>query len=265
VKIANISPFPIMDEVIDEDEDYHLVLADLLLKHREYLDFYKDRKKRGDFVIMDNMAFEKPEGTKLDVLLEACELLGPDEVVLIDKRFDFMGTYESSVRSMEALQREGYDGQMMAVPQGRNWAEYVKCALALAGLEGVTTIGIIEETEQWSPLGRGEVAQNLYRKLTAHGCSLEYHFLGMTETMTDLLHPWAKSYLRGVDSAKLIVWGLYGHNITPQKVGTERIPLYPGRPEDYFHVKYSDSVARETIRSNIAAWRHYGRSVRNRE
>src|SRR5690606_13476286 len=154
---------------------------------------------------MDNMAFEKPEGTKLDVLLEACELLWPNEVVLIDKRFDFMGTYELSVRSMEALQREGYDGQMMAVPQGRKWAEYASCALALADHDGVTLFGIIGETVQWCALGRGEVAKNLQRKLTAHRRSLEYHFLGSRETMTDLLHPWAKSYLRGVHSAKLIV------------------------------------------------------------
>ena len=87
MKIANICPPDLLDDVIDEGETYHLVLTSIINKYPAYREFYLERIERGDFVILDNDAYEITDGGSTDDLIRAIQELKPSEVVLPDKRF----------------------------------------------------------------------------------------------------------------------------------------------------------------------------------
>jgi len=251
MRIANIAPAQAVRQVIDPYETYHLVLADLILQYGSYREFYIERLERGDFVTMDVMSFERPKGTRLDAVVAAAHTLGPTEIVLPDVRFDWWKTIKQAEEASKVLVDEGFCN-FMAVPQGKDWGQYSKCAVNLMRIPGVKTLGIIEETEEWSSLGRIQIVRSVIREIEANvGVSPRIHLLGMCENMKDLMHGETRALVRGVDSAKLIVWGM-----DDISVSTDLAPdSYPGRPSGYLH---KQSVPNEeAVLGNIRRWRNY--------
>ena len=82
MKLAIIQPTSTLGS-IGAWNDYHLCLAQQVLKDQEYTEFYRDLKQRGDFIILDN---GKAEGVSLtdEELLEAVNRLDPTVVVAPD-------------------------------------------------------------------------------------------------------------------------------------------------------------------------------------
>lgn len=64
--------------------DTHLVLAHLVATDDSYQSFYKTRSRLGDFVIMDNGAFELGCSYEPDKLIELAHKCGADAIVLPD-------------------------------------------------------------------------------------------------------------------------------------------------------------------------------------
>jgi hypothetical protein len=92
----------------------HLVLAQR--KEPEYVEFYKERKRLGDFIILDNGAYET-EVVSTDRLIEMAREYNADVVVLPD----FPGepsdkTYHTGMRLVADM--GGVPWEWMAVPQG---------------------------------------------------------------------------------------------------------------------------------------------------
>lgn len=66
---------------------FHLVLAHLVDIDQTYADFYLSRSLAGDFIILDNSAFELPEPYKPEKLIELGHRVNADVIVLPDYPF----------------------------------------------------------------------------------------------------------------------------------------------------------------------------------
>lgn len=70
-----------------KQSSFHLVLAHLVDTDPIYADFYLERSKAGDFIILDNSAFELPEPYKPEKLISIGERIQADMIVLPDYPF----------------------------------------------------------------------------------------------------------------------------------------------------------------------------------
>ena len=86
----------------------------------------------------------------------------------------------------------------------------------------------------------------------ALGASTDLHFLGMTDDMYEMLpvYNYVMRGVRGIDSSKLIRWGLEGDHVT-----VDNIPEYPRRGDHYFDMESISPSQLEAIRHNISYWR----------
>jgi hypothetical protein len=118
VKYGYISPIK-YQHLIPESADFHLILAHLLDK-KEYVDFYKEKIKRGDTVILDNSAFEFKRALSAEEIFGFIERSGiePTYVVAPDYPFqEWQITHESTLKFIEEVKDKPY--KVMAVPQSR--------------------------------------------------------------------------------------------------------------------------------------------------
>jgi hypothetical protein len=245
VKIAHITPPGLLHQVIDEDESYHLILSDIVRKYETYREFYRDRIRRGDTVILDTLAYEGRQSESIiDDLKTALDVLAPERptmVVLPDRR----GVYgrealQMCIEGAEAL--AGYHVGYMAVPHDETVAGYVRAAESIVKEIPVRCLALSFRMGVPTGVPRNQLA----RYLSQLGPSL--HFLGMNRDMEDLLDPWVVENVLGVDSVKLVRWGLAGLLVT-----REEVPDYPGRGDDFFDITRTPHLA--VIRENIRYWR----------
>ena len=118
VKYGYISPIK-YQHLIPESADFHLILAHLLDK-QEYVDFYKEKIKRGDIVILDNSAFEFKRALSAEEIFGFIERSGiePTYVVAPDYPYqEWQVTMESTLKFIEEVKDKPY--KVMAVPQSR--------------------------------------------------------------------------------------------------------------------------------------------------
>lgn len=252
MRIAIIPPLGLLDTYGPAGDDYHLCLSNEVLKYPQYADFYRSRSDRGDHVILDNSAHEQLQGQSLAQLLEAADKVGPTEIVLPDRLFFGDDTLERSTIAYEAFRRSMPNVNLMGVPQGRHFSEWIDCLHGLSTL-GVDTIGISKDYEVWD---------GGLRKLVMAAHLLGYsqksiHLLGWGRNLWELKD--LSGYVRGVDSAKPIVYALGGIEL-PYPLTKENAPTYPKRKSNYFNDKgpYPEAFHR-LVRVNLAIFRAMAR------
>jgi len=263
--ICHIAPIPLLSRVLSMEETHHLVIADLIYSDPRYLAYYQNRIARGDFVILDSAAFENqgaltelPMASLITKQVGAALNLQPSEVVLPDDMDDAAKTIEWATIASDRFFEFGYEGQMMAVPHGKTYAEYLATAKELLdGVRGVTTLGVQEEVEELFDKERLDVV----RDLKSHNPDVQIHLLGVTEHALELQHPDTKALVRTCDTAKFVVWGLNKYETYPTLKGQE-MPPYPGRDSvggrwGYFNYKTEDGLALHQVRENIRYWREF--------
>jgi len=132
MRAALISPTEFLGD-IQPFSDYHLVLTHKVIFDRAYCDFYKERSKAGDFIILDNSAAEK-KGRSVplkDVVLAAL-LIRPKVVFLPDYLFDSDRTLdelENALRSphLRFMYNTMPDIKFAAVVQGIDPDDWLEC------------------------------------------------------------------------------------------------------------------------------------------
>jgi hypothetical protein len=261
MKIANITPIPLLDKVLDDLETYHLVLTSLMNESEAYRQFYQRRIARGDYVILDNDAFELGESLPVDAIGDAALEFHPSEVVLPDKYdgtcAETLGMARSGLHLLKRrFEAHNYCPKFFGVVHGETWEKWVECALGLWQM-GVDTLGVNEEVEELYGLHRCEVVKQLNEYLCewhAHGTQI--HLLGKLEDLSDLVDPFVQKVVRGCDSGKLIRWGFDREIAVPHHV-----PPYPGRGEDFFQRDTDDAYELSAIRTNIQLWRNIAAGV----
>jgi len=248
MKIAHISPTAYLDVTLGET-DFQLALADQIVSNDEYRKFYQMCRARGDFVMMDVPAFEG-EDIDAETLLEAISLLSPNEVSLPDAYTtrDARKTVEQAEDASDIIRRETGMNSFVAYPRGQTLNDYRRCAWLLAQVEGVKTLAVVEEIEEWFGISRAELS---YELRTQTG--LDIHYAGVQDDLADLADDVIG--IRSADTAKFVVWGLNGY-----RVGYPPHVPYPGRKslggrQEYFD--YKDAKLNE-IRDaiyNVMKWR----------
>ncbi len=116
IKYGYISPIE-YQHLIPESADFHLILAHLL-DNEDYVNFYKEKIKRGDTVILDNSAFEFKRALSADEIFGFIDRSGiePTYVVAPDYPFeDWKKTMASTLSFIEQTRNKPY--KIMAVPQ----------------------------------------------------------------------------------------------------------------------------------------------------
>jgi hypothetical protein len=257
VKVLSIPPGPLAEKLIPVGHKMHLVVTDAFLASESYRTFYLKRSMAGDKMIVDSGAFEglipKPED-----MLNVAMQINAMEVALPDQFKDAAKTAEMAEAGFKYLNQHGYEGQYMAVPQGRTFHEYLWCAETLAQVDrSVRTFGVIEEIEELYSVPRHIVVAALKEMFPQHNI----HLLGISEDLDEMNNPVMLEYARSCDTAKLIVWGLNGMRLFPER-GMSSLPQYPGRQTlggrmPYFHYEAASEEAIAAVRWNISQVQGY--------
>ena len=148
MRAALISPVEFLDE-IQPYSNYHLVLTHRVIFDSKYQAYYRERSKRGDYIILDNSAIENKARSKpLKDIVLAAVLIKPSVVVLPDYLFDSDGTLdelENALRSPQLgfMRRVLPDVKLCAVVQGIDEADWLECASILDDSKnGIDILGI---------------------------------------------------------------------------------------------------------------------------
>ena len=260
MKLAHITPTRLLDKILTPEDRFHLVLSSVLAVDSAYFEFYSRKLAAGDYVIMDSPAFELHGDVDWALHLRMVEKFNPSEVVLPDNVDSAKETVDLSSFGAQMLRRQQYQGKLMAVPHGKDLAEYRWCASKLLAIPGVQVLGIQEEIPELFGISREDAAMLLRLDAADKAGDVQFHYLGFTETMEELLKP--PHIIRSADSAKLVVWGLNKQLATPTCASSKALHPYPGRKSlggtlEYFNYFTASIEAIEAVQANIRAWRNY--------
>lgn len=110
-----IAPTPYLEQFAAQSTA-HLVLAHIVKEDDSYAEFYRDLAHRGDFIIMDNGAFEIGESYDPDQLVELGRKCGAQVLVLPDYPFaDAAKTVNAAKKYIPLFKEAGF--KTMYVPQ----------------------------------------------------------------------------------------------------------------------------------------------------
>jgi len=244
MKVAVIAPTAYLHSYAGMSS-YHLVLAHIYEEDALYRDYYKQRVAEGDFVILDNSAYELGGSVAL-ARLEACANdLNPSAVFLPDTRFN---ARETKWQVMHALERfAGRPWKNLAVPQGNDLGEVLAMLDWYATQRYVHGIGLYEEI---GTVCGFENRVQFLRYIDGTDLPLKkwhVHLLGMEEDVKAVADLAKISWVDGIDSAKPVVYGLNGIRILPEGAEKE----YPHRPKGYFEIDTVDYKNDRIIEQNI--------------
>lgn len=256
MKIANIAPPFLLDAVIDEGENYHVVSTNAVLSDGRYSKFYWQRSFDGDFVILNNDAWERGKAASIGRIIEAALLIDPKEIVLPDYPLSAERTVELAQRSLPQFVNAGFR-DFMAVPHGNSLDEWLWCVDELTKLPGVVSLGIAYADGIRFTGGNRE---KLIKSVAPFQRSI--HLLGMSTDFGEIQSPWVRQNVRGCDTSKLVRGGM----------ASEFLPVHspnafsPHRPHKYLtDCEPVDNHAIACIKRNIIYWRAYAASHALRE
>lgn len=241
MKVALIPPTPDLRKL--PRTGIHLILSHLFSD--EYLEFYKERRLEGDYIILDNGAHEKGIGEEETGLLEKAALVASQEVVVPDALFDRRATVERARRFLRyimtpkgqiAYSKAG-NPRLMLVPQAAERAEWAVCLKAmLTAWDTITlgelespVIGISKDYDLWRG-GLPRLIRDFVEPLYDDR-DFDVHLLGWANNLWSTAEiagafPW----IRSTDSAKPFV---FAKNLIQLEPGG-RVPAYPRRDVNYF-------------------------------
>jgi len=154
MKVALISPTQFLDH-IQPFSDYHLVLTHRVIYDRSYCDYFAERSKAGDYMILDNSAVEnKARSRPLKDIVLAAVLIKPSVVVLPDSLFDSHRTLEELANALcspqlRFMRRVLPNVKLCAVVQGVDTDDWLDCFDILNDVRsGIDILGVPMLTTQ---------------------------------------------------------------------------------------------------------------------
>ena len=118
-----------------------IVMAHLLLEDQTYIQWVRNQKESGKYIILDNSAPYFDKAIDNASLLKCIELIQPDEIVLPDVINNFKETVQRTLSFIDLI-KEKQNLKLMAVPQGNSIEEYKKCYQLFSTHEKIDIIGI---------------------------------------------------------------------------------------------------------------------------
>jgi hypothetical protein len=177
-----------------------MVLTHLVLKHPGYAKYYNKRALKGSYLILDNSLIELGGSVKLRTVLDAAEIIGPDEIVLPDVYKDGNATLESVRNSL--IEYDGYQYnksyKLQAVCHGKDFKEWCHIWDELNKIDDLTCIAIPKVTT--SQFGRLKAVRYALKN---NPSNKEIHLLGCWDSVNEFKEYTAdeKQAIRGVDTS----------------------------------------------------------------
>lgn len=231
MEMCFIAPTPLLKDFATKSST-HLILAHIYAEDEEYRKFYQERIQAGDFVILDNSAYELGSSYGLGKLLSIASTLQPAAMFLPDVRFDYRETLQQVDTALVFIkQTTGIKSALYAVPQGNNQTEILYCYDRLLRIPEVAGIGLYEEIGKVAGLKNREEFLCLLEETGRIKKGIYYHLLGMEDQPADIQQLAKHEWVNSIDSVKPIAYGLYGIAFDAEKGS---LVEYPHRQKDYF-------------------------------
>lgn len=278
MKTALIPPIPALPRY--GIGDFHLLLSHLL-EEPLYFVHYKNQRRRGAYLVLDNSAHEHRTGEDALTLANWARELDAQEVVVPDSLEDAAGTVDRAILAHEAWYEgdsavmSNLDPALMYVPQGKDYSDWQDCLKELVGIHLYTAkrygirqdfvIGISKDYEVWHG-GILKLLQDDIYPLRADalksGIKMQTHLLGWGRNLWELEEmatacPW----IRSTDSAKPFVFALKNMDLVSYYEEGET-PTYPRRPKNYFRRKIEDPYLRHVTSRNVKLFSLLARGTR---
>ncbi|MEG1636127.1 MAG: hypothetical protein RR324_01310 [Cellulosilyticaceae bacterium] len=179
MQLATILPTHYLSLI--EGDPYHMALAHLVGKDKEYTEFYqRQRKEHNSYVIMDNGVIEDAQQT-ITAICKKAELIGANEIILPDVYKDCDATLESTNSALEYVKKFCPHLRTMAVPQGNSLEEWLDCARFMLDWD-IDVIGIPKVLTSLSGRdARLQALLQLKESFPKHMKQVEIHLLGCWE------------------------------------------------------------------------------------
>jgi hypothetical protein len=174
-----------------------------------------------------------------------------NEVVIPDTIGHCDLTIELARWSEGAFRPEGV--KWMAVAQGRNIQELLKCWRELLRLEHVDVIGIPRHINKWGPMQRFTLLDALTRYTIEDFFAKPIHALGSHSWVSEVAALATLKGVRSMDTSLPIHLAALGLDILYCSEGRKR-------PENYFDMEWSDD-RRELARRNVEQFQHWAKET----
>lgn len=137
MKVGFIVPIKYLN--LSLESDFHLILPHIVEKYPEYGEFYKRRIEAGDFVMLDNSAFELGKPIDAQIQKRIAYELNVNEVVLPDFLSDSKETLKSIEKTLSTVYTNN-DFSIAAVSQGKDIESYIDCFRQLVEIKEINTV-----------------------------------------------------------------------------------------------------------------------------
>lgn len=230
---------------------YHLALPDLCHQAR-YRDFYLDRARAGDWIILDNGAAEDVAfGPKH--LLTIADMIQANEVVVPDTLFEAEETIAQAMAFSRFARPEhestGKEIRYVGVLQGRDLQDFMKCLLAYLELPALSYISTIALPRLMNHENRyARIAMVEYIRDQKIHLSKDIHCLGSTPNFLDEVKQLTMYPVRGIDTSIPISLGLQGKDIRKVKHAVRLV--------DFFEVSRTNPMVDKNIDTYLR-WADY--------
>lgn len=257
MKVASILPVADLQRTINND--YFMALAQFIEVDGEYTKFFQQRIVEGKFVILDNGAAEGCQPT-IEELYPKIKILNPSELVLPDTIYNKEETLQKGEEAIFKLANEFPDSdfQLMAVPQGETFEEWVACMEEMLTWP-IDTIGVSKFiTPRYGPRARLRATLNIVASCLERGNTVKIHLLGCWDHPKEIGEivqrfegsEYYKTFLRGTDSAVPYVYTAMGETI----VADSKRPEYH---MDFLSTTKLTDELEGLLTLNIKAWEDY--------
>lgn len=235
----------------------HLVLAHLVDEDEAYAAFYAARSAAGDFIMMDNSAYELKEPYAPEKLVTLAKKCGAHAVVLPDYPFaPCAKTIEAAINFIPVFKDAGL--KTFFVPQSsvgdlEDWVNGYKWAAANPDIDiiGMSILGVPNALPKVEPAFARVVMTQLLLDRGVFAHSKHHHYLGLNAgpalEIPSLLR---MNVLDTIDSSNPIWMAILGHqytNNTDSYLSVRKVNL----PVDFHAKRSKDNATHYRIEENI--------------
>lgn len=134
--------FPIAYLEYTTKSDFHLILPHLVEKYPAYKEFYKERAKQGDHILLDNSIFEHEVSFDYKKMLEYAEEIGVKEMSAPEVLKDREQSKKLRDEFLDFYAKSGGKVDILAVAQGRTCEEVVQSFFELQNISEIAALGL---------------------------------------------------------------------------------------------------------------------------
>lgn len=234
----------------------HLVLAHLVDKSSEYADFYKQCRAAGDYIMMDNGAYELLGSYDPDKLLSLAERCGANAIVLPDYPFQHSKvTIQAAEKFAPIFKDAGYDN--FFVPQSKVgdledwiWAYEWAAHNELIDILGISILGVPNALPNVDPTYARVVMMQLLLDRELFADDKHHHFLGLNSgPRTEIPSLIRMGVLNTVDSSNPVWTAVLGHQYCDNTDSLLTVKK-PKMPVDFFMHYPKDQATLDRIAHN---------------